>query len=274
MVKREAPDTETPQTDGRAIAELKAQNKRLITMLDTQNTRMLALLEQLVQNGATANTPAAPPAAPVVANTTTPAAPPAAPPAAASKAAGEARLYRTITPGHTFGQESMAHVTRGRVKAILDEGLRLMATAKGADPGTSWASLSGVRAALSTVSAAQSVMLDMARLIYCTPENQTWYAMDKFGAVLTYTARGWTFGTYKGMASQLSQTILSQLAANRPEDWAKYSLILNCMQNAKYPEVGAVISRPTLDLCRLPSQASVRINQTQQGAVIEVLSGA
>ena len=101
-----------PSPDIGVIAELTAQNSKLIAMLDTQHNRMLALLERMVQNatpGAASPDAAAPatPAAP--ANVTAPATPvaPASPVATgAQMSSARAPVVSGNTAATTGGGES------------------------------------------------------------------------------------------------------------------------------------------------------------------------
>ena len=215
-----------PSPDIGVIAELTAQNSKLIAMLDTQNNRMLALLERMVQNatpGAASPDAAAPatPAAP--ANVTAPATPvaPASPVAPANVTAQASPTVHTFIPPSTasvniFGQERLTHVTGERIQAILDEALRT-SEAKASfvwgapEDAAAWDKMDvDCKARLVIQSAGHTVLLDMAKLIHSIPENQTWYTLKR-GSVMICSNHGWVPRPHGHVVKHIMQIIVQQM---------------------------------------------------------------
>ena len=220
--------------DSKEVAELKAQNARLLTML-----------EQMLLNGAAV--------------------------AGAAIATGEAPpLAHTAT---RFGQESLAHVTGEHIKAILDEGLRLTEAMAAASWGGSWAEKAAdLRASdMYAMSAAQIAVYKTMGLLYGVPENQTWYMLEG-GRLLTRSEHGWAFTSSTLAVEQLGQTIVRLLTANLPAG-DKYARVLSYIQNNRPPH-GHSAFRPISEYMHkhaLPYGAYVCIHQSQLVMVIEAV---
>ena len=176
MVSRVTPANTTcpaapapPTPDSGVNTGLTTQNK----LLAEQNNllgQMTTLLTQLVQNTAASATPGA-----------------AAPATPATPAASATPATPVATPVNFYGQETLTHVTREHILAIL---------AKSAHTATAVAAVWGTMDDDSTADrmllegAARMVLREMAELIYSIPENRNWITRREHPTVVIVHSKG------------------------------------------------------------------------------------
>jgi len=205
-----------------------------VAELKAQNTRLLGMLERMIMHGSASSI--------VVANTTAVDSAPANTTAAPSPPVGHDQAGRSrpdSTTVNLFGRESLEHVTSKHIKAILDDGLRVVNGRRppGYDAPT-WAAIGAEnQAAMCTMESARVVAVKTAQLIYNDPdhpENLTWYTLDRLGRHMTHTERGWEIfpiiGTTQKISDVIHHTIIGLLNTKQPtDDMDKYAHIMACM---------------------------------------------
>ena len=174
--------------------------------------------------------------------------------------------YTAVRP---FGQESLAHITSGQVKTILDEGMREAADAAPTRyTAQQWESMAeDTKATLVDWEAVNWIAIETAALLYSVPENQSWTMPNDAGILQTRTTRGWIFRAYDEMIRQFGQNIIRVLDAMLPTDNAEYAKLVRDMHRCQAPNL-------TLDVFtqvftgRLPH---VRANYDLSEIVFEVM---
>ena len=213
------------QSDGKAMTDLVA---KLVDMLDTQNVRMLALIEQKLQiPTARPNTAAISTTVETVAVTNT------------TLAAGEVGLmqcdYNNIATDkritfNIFGKESLTHATDARIKTILDDSLSSTA---------------------SIPAAAQMAVTKTAMLIYSDPdhpENLTCYLPNKkTNDALVHTAQGWEIQPISIVIATIGQVTIDHIFAKQPHENADhYTLIMRELMKNEQSYISDSLIRPIL----------------------------
>ena len=109
-----------------------------------------------------------------------------------------------------FGEETFTHITGEHIQAIFDNALR---TAIAVAP-SGW----------EHQEAANIIALEVTKLIYSIPENQTWYILDDNRTVATHSGVAWALSWYEAVVQQIVRTVCHVLKTKLPrEDKATYA---------------------------------------------------